>query len=81
MHQYIYRINPVREEMIVAPTEQEARTIEQHFLYLQQLTQSASTSGYTLATTTNIWCSIIMVSATEISWRGIQPVGIYSAET
>ena len=40
LQQYIYRISPVRTEMILEPSDQEAIIIGQHFHYLQELTES-----------------------------------------
>ena len=52
MAQYIYKIQPVRPAMLVASWPEEDVVIEEHFLYLQKLTEQGvvQLAGRTLVT-------------------------------
>jgi hypothetical protein len=39
MQLFIYKIQPVRQEMVDAPTADEQRIVGEHFEYLERLTQ------------------------------------------
>jgi uncharacterized protein len=72
MTQYIYRIQPVRTEMLSAgPTEREAEIVNQHFEYLQELTTAGCVlmAGRTLTTDERTYGIVVFSTASEAEAR------------
>jgi uncharacterized protein YciI len=74
MNQFLYRIQPMRSEMLTqGPTEQEAKVVTAHFTYLQQLVANGTVllAGRTLNTDENSFGIVIFLAQTEADALGV----------
>lgn len=71
---YLYKIQPVRPEMVSAgPTPEEDRIVAQHFAYLQRLTEAGVVllAGRTLNTDYSKFGIVIFRAASEAAAREV----------